>query len=93
MCVVKVAAWWAEQQYEDFAAVTQPFFSEAKADNFTIDFLSNVKKIAQFLNISSLSTSHYTVGLFPPVPTGPPEHGEGSLEQHADSSRQEEDHF
>ena len=38
----QVAAYWAEQKLSDFAAVVQPFFSEAKADSFSIDFLSMV---------------------------------------------------
>jgi phospholipase B1 len=38
----KVAAWWSEQQYDDFAAIPQPFFSEARADDFPIDFLSSL---------------------------------------------------
>lgn len=35
-----MAAYWANQKISDFAAVVQPFFSEAKADSFSIDFLS-----------------------------------------------------
>ena len=37
-----MAAYWAEQKLDDFAAVVQPFLSGATADNFTIDFLSSV---------------------------------------------------
>ena len=38
----QVAAYWANQKISDFAAVVQPFFSGANADNFSIDFLSTV---------------------------------------------------
>jgi phospholipase B1 len=38
----KVAAWWAGQRYEDFAAIPQPFFSGTTAANFPIDFLSDL---------------------------------------------------
>ena len=38
----QVAAYWANQKKSDFAVVVQPFFSNASADNFTIDFLSMV---------------------------------------------------
>lgn len=41
---MQVAAWWAAQRYEDFAAIVQPFFSGALAANVTLDFLSDVRE-------------------------------------------------
>ena len=104
MCMtlqIQVAEWWAEQKYQDFAAIPQPFFSGAIAANATIDFLSDVS-MQQFFIISSViatslslslhtytSTYLYTAaGLLSPLPDSPPKHGQGSLEQHAHSSRQ-----
>ena len=42
VCVLQVAEWWAEQHYDDFAAVVQPFFSGITAQNFSIEFISTV---------------------------------------------------
>lgn len=39
---VQVALEYAQKKYDDFAAIVQPFFSNAKSDNFTVDFLSDV---------------------------------------------------
>ena len=39
---VQVALEYAQKKYDDFAAIVQPFFSDAKSDNFTVDFLSTV---------------------------------------------------
>ena len=39
---VQIAAYYAQQNYDDFAVVIQPFVSNAKSDKFPIDFLSNV---------------------------------------------------
>ena len=41
----QVADYWAKQEKSDFAAVVQPFLSDASSDNFTIDFLSMVRAI------------------------------------------------
>ena len=40
---VQIAAYYAEQNYDDFAVVIQPFVSNAKSDKFSIDYLSNVR--------------------------------------------------
>ena len=42
---VQVALEYAQKKYDDFAAIVQPFFSDAKSDNFTVDFLSTVSSI------------------------------------------------
>ena len=39
---IQVALEYAQKKYDDFAAIVQPFFSNAKSDNFTVDFLSYV---------------------------------------------------
>ena len=39
---VQIAADYAKHNYQDFAVVVQPFFSNAKADKFPIEFLSDV---------------------------------------------------
>lgn len=41
--VPQVAAEWAAKKLPEFAAVVQPFLSEATVNNFTIDFLSDVR--------------------------------------------------
>ena len=41
---LQVAAWWAEQRLDDFAVIPQPFFSGASAANFSIDFISTVRR-------------------------------------------------
>ena len=92
MCAIQVAAWWAGQKYDDFAVVVQPFYSQA---NLTLDFLSTVSGACSAFqcchhgNTCMLTTP--IAGLFPPIPGGPPEHGQGTVEQHADPGSQEED--
>ena len=39
---IQVALEYAQKKYDDFAAIVQPFFSNAKSDNFTVDFVSYV---------------------------------------------------
>jgi hypothetical protein len=41
--LIQIAAHYAQQNYEDFAVVIQPFVSNAKSDKFSIDYLSNVR--------------------------------------------------
>lgn len=57
---MQVAAWWAEQKLDDFAAIVQPFFSGATAANLSIDFLSDVKIVY----------NHHCI-LVPPLPPPP----------------------
>ena len=40
--ISQIAADYAKLNYQDFAVVIQPFFSNAKADRFPVEFLSNV---------------------------------------------------
>ena len=42
-------------KYEDFAAVVQPFFSGARADNLTVDFLSDVSSFDDTFSFITLT--------------------------------------
>lgn len=42
MFLVQIAAYYAQQNYDDFAVVIQPFVSNAKSDKFPTDYLSDV---------------------------------------------------
>ena len=44
------------QKYDDFAAVVQPFFSDATCDNCTVDVLSDVSSLQ--LCSSYIATAH-----------------------------------
>ena len=44
---VKVATEYAQNKYDDFAAVVQPFFSGANSEKIDISFLSNVSAVCQ----------------------------------------------
>ena len=92
---VKVAAEYAQNKYDDFAAVVQPFFSGANSEKIDISFLSNVSAVCQKTK-RSRSTDillFSPAGLLPSLPGSSPEHGQSSVEQHDHSSCSEEDLF
>ena len=104
MYCLQVALDYAKK-YDDFAAVVQPFFSNARCDNCTVDVLSDVSSFPSlwlsshtthgiwFVYYATLPLFPHAVGLLPPLCYWQPEHGQGPLEQHAHSSCAEEDVF
>ena len=56
---MQVALEYAQKKYTDFAAIVQPFFSNAKSDNFTVDFVSYVSLTAMHI-MNAFTSYEYT---------------------------------